>query len=52
MGVPSKKTPKNKTRTRNNAANKSIDLKEVGVCSKCKNPKIQHNACKFCGTYK
>ena len=52
MGLPSKRRPKNKQRTLNNPVNKSLKLKEINVCPKCKNPKLQHRACKFCGTYK
>lgn len=54
MGLPSKRTPKNKTRTRNNAANpgKSLVLKSTNTCPKCGNAKLAHRACKFCGAYK
>jgi len=52
MGVPSKRRPKNKQRTSNNPANHPLAIKETNICPKCKKVKLQHRACKFCGTYK
>jgi len=54
MGLPSKRTPKNKTRTRNNPANpgKSLVLKSTNTCPKCGAAKLSHRACGACGAYK
>lgn len=49
MGLPAKKTPKSKTRSRRS----HLALKKVHLlmCPKCKKAILPHHACSFCGTY-
>lgn len=50
MGLPAKKTPKSKTRSRR----AHLALKKVRLlkCPKCKKAILPHHACSFCGTYR
>lgn len=50
MGLPSKKTPKSKTKSRrSHHALRKVRLQE---CPKCKKSILPHRACLFCGTYR
>ena len=50
MGLPSKKTPKSKTKSRR--AHQALKKVRVRQCPKCKKSIVPHQACSFCGTYK
>jgi len=50
MAEPKKKLSKSRTRSRRH----QIKLNAVGIvfCEKCHEPKLRHNVCANCGTYR
>lgn len=49
MANPTQK--RSKSRKRVKQYQHRIKKIELGVCPKCKKPKLKHRACSFCGTY-
>jgi large subunit ribosomal protein L32 len=50
MSVPAKRRPRSEKRKR--AAHFALKKVKSVSCPKCKHPKMPHQACVFCGTYK
>ena len=50
MSVPAKKRPRGEKRRR--AAHFALTKAKYVLCPKCKKPKLPHEVCAFCGTYK
>ncbi|MEA3249135.1 MAG: 50S ribosomal protein L32 [Patescibacteria group bacterium] len=49
MALPVRKTTSSKRRKR--SSHFALKSTNLAVCPKCKQPKLQHNACANCGTY-
>ncbi|MDH4116780.1 MAG: 50S ribosomal protein L32 [Acidimicrobiia bacterium] len=49
MAVPKKKM--SRMRTRQRKAQWKIERPNMSTCPRCKSPKLQHRACRECGTY-
>ena len=52
MGVPKKRTSKQKRDQRRAGNNKLRSAVQVMSCAKCKEPVLPHRACSACGYYK
>ena len=50
MAEPKKKTSKANTRSRRHQI--KIDVPAVAYCEKCHEPKLRHQVCVNCGTYR